>query len=67
MKKPNYQFQKRQKEMKQKAKQEQKRLRKLEKSNQTDVTGEQAMAPAQPPADASLPEEVQPSDGNEVA
>jgi hypothetical protein len=33
MKKPNYEFQKRQKEMKQKAKQEQKRLRKLEKAN----------------------------------
>lgn len=33
MKKPNYEFQKRQKEMKQKAKQEQKRLKKLEKAN----------------------------------
>ena len=33
MKKPNYEFQKRQKEMKQKAKQEQKRQRKLEKAN----------------------------------
>jgi hypothetical protein len=33
MKKPNYEFQKRQKEMKQKAKQEQKRLRKLERAN----------------------------------
>jgi hypothetical protein len=50
MKKPNYQFEKRQRDLAKKAKKEEKRLRKLDKAanpNSTDVTepGDQSPAP----------------------
>ena len=50
MAKPNYQYEKRQKDLAKKKKQEEKRLRKLEKNTAAPVDNpDQAAAPAAPP------------------